>query len=91
MSAPEKIWAGRTNGYGGWHEEKDFVNNTEYLRADIAEARIREAEAAAYRRAAAEIDDYPLIAPDADEARHYDEMIEYAQAIIISLIQEEPK
>lgn len=40
---PETIWAGRTDGFGGWHEGPDFVNNVEYVRADLVEARIAEA------------------------------------------------
>ena len=41
---PKRIWAGKVNGYGGWHEAPDFVNNVEYILASEHAALIREAE-----------------------------------------------
>ena len=31
--APERIWAGIVDGFGGWHEAPDLVNNTPYILA----------------------------------------------------------
>lgn len=31
---PEHIFAGSVDGFGAWHEQRDFVNNTLYLRLD---------------------------------------------------------
>ena len=43
---PERIWAGRVDGYGVWWEAKDWVGQTEYTLTTLAKA----AEEAAYRR-----------------------------------------
>jgi hypothetical protein len=48
--------------------------------------RVQAAVAAALREAADAIADYPRVAPDATEAQHYDEQIEYCQSIILALI-----
>lgn len=36
MTAPDRIWAGRVDGFGWWNEAPDFVNNVEYIRRDPA-------------------------------------------------------
>lgn len=51
---PAKIWAARgwsDVGYGFW-DDADPGEATAYVRADLAEAKIKAAEAAAYERAA---------------------------------------
>jgi hypothetical protein len=45
---PERIWAGRVDGFGGWHEAPDFVNNVEYVRADLMAAAETELEQAVF-------------------------------------------
>jgi hypothetical protein len=47
---------------------------------------VQAAVAGALTKAADAIADYPRVAPDATEAQHYDEQIEYCQSIILALI-----
>lgn len=94
--APERIWAGpdEDKGWGLLRRGEDVFwedpeNSTpedrsglsEYVRADLSNALV----AAAYAAAVDACGDYPRVAPDRDRWEPYDEQIEYSQECIRAL------
>ncbi len=78
-NAPERIWTADTTGncsVGFNTPSLDYKN--EY----ISRTHCDELVAAAYLDALDSINEYPRVAPEADEANAYDEQIEHCQGII---------
>ena len=79
-NAPERIWAFHAGPMVGLFIGKKEVgtNVAEYVLATHCD----ELVAAAYLDARDSINEYPRVAPEADEANAYDEQIEHCQGII---------